>query len=700
MSHVPLNQKHRCIGMFFIIISTFLAYSNSFEAGWHLDDYDNLLKNPGIHITNLYPKSIIQSFHASIDGLKYKGDSLYRPVPMFTFALNWYWGQNQVWGYHLVNIAVHIITGIFLFFVIRLLLQTPRINLENCTLRYHAALIGALIWVLHPIHISGVTYIVQRMASMAGMFYIIGIYFYFKIRSSKQLSTKLFYTAGYLLSFFLALGTKQNTILLPASTLLIELIFYQRVTSRSLVKPKILLPVIFSCLIMVGYTFVWTKGDLGSLLSGYESRAFTPLERLLTQARIVCFYLYQIFYPVVSQYSIEHDFAISRTLLSPWTTIPSICFLIFLGVSSLLLLKKRPLIAFGILFFFLNHLVESTILNLELVFEHRNYIPSMFLFVPISVWSATVIDRYQAQKDSIRLFFYTFIPVASVIFLLGTGTYLRNADWKTEKTLWESAIIKAPGRARPYQYLATFHYQLLGEWDKSIDLHEEALKSESNNPATSKMVSFDNLRFCYRQKGNFEKAVEYGKKAVDAQPSIVIIYNYIETLFQANKLDTSVSLIMKVLKKNDPVIHELNLGTLIFLKAKKSEAAYENALRTIKEHPFNVDAIGNFGYASLAIRYHSKAEHYLNLAIKQNFAHSLYARLCLIQNSLNQKDIRKAETYAAQLIEKVPLNILEKFLKQVKNYDYPLVSLSIEEISKIISSQLEKKIKDFDNSNS
>ena len=451
------------VSLIAIIIVT--VYSNSFDATWHLDDYDNIVKNPGIHLTDLFPNSIIQSFHASIDGGLYLGKTLYRPIAMSSFALNWYWGQNDVFGYHVVNVIIHIFSSIFLFLAVQSLLKAKSLSVESDSIRYQTALLCAVIWAIHPIHTSAVTYIVQRMASMGGLFYIMGLFFYVKIRlaQSPRLVTVLF-CVGYIMAFALGLLTKQNTILLPASTLLMEFVFFQNISARSLFRPQLIFLMAGIISFLVFSAIIWTGGDLPSLFSGYSTRPYTPIERLMTQSRVVCMYLYQLIYPIASQFSVEHDIVISKNLFSPWTTLLSIGFIISLIFLALMLLKQHPLLAFAILFFFINHSVESTILNLELIFEHRNYIPSMFLFLPVSLWVITMLNQYMQKKEKRALFGLMFVLITIVTSAFGFGTYIRNMEWKTEKSLWEAALNKAPGRARPYQSLGTLYYYKIGAW--------------------------------------------------------------------------------------------------------------------------------------------------------------------------------------------------------------------------------------------
>lgn len=677
-------------GFFYIAVLTLLVYSNSFNASWHLDDYDNIVRNPGIHLTDLAPDSIKKSFYASVDGGNYNGDKLFRPVAMFSFALNWYLGKNNVFGYHLVNFSIHVLTGFVLFLTIQALLKTPNIKIPSSTGRYHIALMSALIWVVHPIQVSCVTYIVQRMALLAALFYVTALYTYCRFRSSRDPLRKGLLFLLYCLLFALGMGSKENTILLPLSTLLIEVAFYRKDSVRALFKPKLFLSLASVTGIIAAAVLIWTQGDLGKFLVGYEIRPFTPLQRLMTEGRVIWMYLYQLIYPVSSQFSVEHDILISQGLTTPWTTLPAILGIVILFGLSIMKLRQFPLISFAILFYFLNHSVESTILNLELVFEHRNYLPSMFLFLPFVAGCYEGLSRYLNKQTQPLIAALLCFAIPSVFIAFAMGTYIRNIDWKTEKALWEDAIEKAPQRARPYQSLAVEYYQRKRDWDNAMALHYKALDMKDSKPAYMRMVGYDNLRFIYQEKGDSDTALKYAQKAVNEKNGVRIVYNFIEALVFADELEQAEESIDKYLKGGKPKLNEVNLKTIILLKRQKNSLAYDNALEAMKIEPLNRDTILYFGYACLTNRYYEKTEYYLNKALKVHPAHGLFIRLCLLQNTINQNSDSKIQSSAEALIESFPVTLVHDFIEDLNQAKYPIVPID----SKGVMSHIKKRVKD------
>ena len=289
-------NNHNNIGAFSLYFSFFIllliAYIPSFQGDWHFDDLPNILENTPLHLTELAPQSLKRTFFAYPES---EGTFL-RPVSNLSFALNWFFHQDKVFGYHLVNFFIHFFTTVFLFKSCLLLLSSPKIKGRVHGNPFLIAALAALFWALNPVQTQAVTYIVQRMASLAAMFTIIGIWCYLKARRQQDDSIKkqFFYYAGLLFAFLLALGSKENAILLPASLVLIELFFFRETIKLS--KQNI---IIFTLgfLFILGFTILLKGPDVfHGIFASYSTRSFTPSQRVLTESRIVLFYLSSPFF--------------------------------------------------------------------------------------------------------------------------------------------------------------------------------------------------------------------------------------------------------------------------------------------------------------------------------------------------------------------------------------------------------------------
>jgi len=259
------------------------------------------------------------------------------------------------------------------------------------------------------------------MASLAGMFYIMALYLY----------AKRWYIPCFIV-FLLALLSKENAILFPASAYLYTLyITHEGVLTKRMKVAGIIL----AAGIVIGF-FGYFYADGGSILSwtrGYANRPFTLHERVLTQFRVLVFYISLLLYPMPYRFSIEHNIPISASPTEPITTVFALLFILGLVWYCIEYREKKPLFAFCVLFFFLNHAIEGSILPLELVFEHRNYIPSFVFFVPIVVWLLSVQESKLVTRSILALLLLTIIAFGQI-------TYMQNFTWQNDATLWINAI--------------------------------------------------------------------------------------------------------------------------------------------------------------------------------------------------------------------------------------------------------------------
>ena len=318
------NYRYR-LAFCLLAILIFSIYSNSLRSTWHFDDYANIKENPRVQIQDLKPHTIWNTFYASPEGK----DKPFRLLAYLSFALNAYVHQDAVAGYHVVNIVIHIITACLLFVVILKLFDTPNLVNKNCGDVYFVALLTTGLWAINPIQTQAVTYIVQRMASMAALFYLLAVYFYIVARLKPTMKSRTILLVLCGLSYLCAIFSKENAAALPIALLLLEFIFFRNFRDPKTKKE-------FGLCILAGLVFVVVLGMLlfgnpFGFLHGYPNRTFTPLQRLLTEFRVITFYISQIFYPIPTRLSLLHDFAVSTSVFHPLTTLSSIPFVLTLS---------------------------------------------------------------------------------------------------------------------------------------------------------------------------------------------------------------------------------------------------------------------------------------------------------------------------------------------------------------------------------
>jgi len=629
-----------------------LVYSNTLENPWFLDDYYNIKQNPKVHLIRINQENIKRALYAApTEG------NLYRPVSYLTFALNWYFGKDDVWGYHLVNIVIHMLAASFLFSTLILLFQTRPLKECDPNTVYFVALLSSAIWAIHPIQIQAVTYIVQRMASLAALFYIIAIFSFVKARLSSLFLYRLAFSCLCCMCYLLAIGAKNNAILLPLSLLLIEFIFFRDLAQRQ-TQVRALAAILTGAVLIVaaGY-FFFLKDNVNPLFMGYELRPFTMTERLLTQARVLLFYLSQIFYPTADRFSVTHDFTISTSLLTPWTTLPSILLIVMLIGLAVLRIKKNPLFSFAILFYFGNHVIESSILPLEMVFEHRNYLPTFFLFVPISLGVKKLIDGYQTTNR--WMYYFLSVSICAGIVGVGSSAYIRNMDWQSKKSLWQDAMRKAPKSARPLQSLAWGYYMQTGQTDKAIELFLKALELECNTTECG-IFSYNNLASIYFfQLHDYQKAAEYFHKisesvAKNEKTELLLA----QSLIRLGRFDQATNLLERLITQYPTSHAAVYLKGIISLQQNLYSRAYQQFRKCNQMQFNNWRYLREIGTCMTHMGYYERGGWFLRQA-RNILPNDSLTLLKLADNRCRAGRIDQADEWIERLLEKNDLNALE-----------------------------------------
>ena len=213
--------------------------------------------------------------------------------------------------------------------------------------------------------------------------------------------------------------------LLP-SLLLIEWLFFGQAGKARSRAPLLALVAANGLLLAGALFFLSAQQPFGTYSASLTTRPFTPFERLLTQPGVLLFYLSLLLYPSPARLSIDHSFPLSTSLLQPWTTLPAILAvagLIVLGIASR---KRWPLLSLAILFYFINHAVESSFIPLELVFEHRNYLPSFFLFLPVAAGLQWALNRSATSSRLVYGALVVLVPV--LLMVIGSAFTLHGLD--------------------------------------------------------------------------------------------------------------------------------------------------------------------------------------------------------------------------------------------------------------------------------
>jgi len=424
----------------------------------------------------------------------------WRRIGFMTFAFNFYLGGLNPFGYHLFNVIIHLLNAIVLFFIVSKTLMLPSMPEQLKSNAYKIALLGSLIWLVHPIQIMAVTYTVQRFASLSALFFLLALLCYIlgRLRHSKG---RMWLFGLSIVNGLLAVGCKENVAVLPFVILLYEFFFFMNLSFKGN-KKKLLLSSIVLVIIAIILIMVYVGPDfVDKINSGMVKRGWTPYQRLITEFRVVVLYLTLLIYPNPSRLNVDYDFPLSHGIFSPPSTFLSFILLASILIFAIYWTRRNRLLSFALLWFFINLVVESTIYPLDLVYEHRLYIPSMG---PIMLFSGFIytLEPLKLRKVGIAI-------AVSVILLFSYWTHERNLVWQNPLTLWEDNVKKSPNKARVHGNLGKAYLDK-GEYEKARIEFEKAIKLDSHM-----LGAYDNLAVIYIDHlKQYGKAREYLYEAI------------------------------------------------------------------------------------------------------------------------------------------------------------------------------------------
>lgn len=315
-----------------------------------------------------------------------------RPVAMATFIGNAWLNGPDLWWWKLTNLLLHLVNGLLLFLFARRLAQGLQVG-ERPSHRLPAAVAG--LWLLHPLHVSTVFYTVQRMTLLATLFVVLGLAVYLEARRRHLAGERgvAWRFVGVIACTLAATHAKETGALLPLYLLVIEAVHAgRREPAPREVRWRRVVGGGIAGLVVAATSLALPR--LAALDSGYAVRPFTLAERLWTEGRVVTEYIALTLAPRLDAMSFFHDdLVLSTGPLSPPTTAAAFALLAGLLASAWLLRRRVPLYSIGIGLFLAGHLLESTVIPLHLMYEHRQYLPAFGLLLAVAALFAALPIR-------------------------------------------------------------------------------------------------------------------------------------------------------------------------------------------------------------------------------------------------------------------------------------------------------------------
>jgi tetratricopeptide (TPR) repeat protein len=559
-----------------IAVVGLLIYSNTFHVPFVFDDNHALIENWSVR----YPESL--QLHAP------------RYLAYLSFALNYQLGGYAVSGYHMVNLAIHLITALLVYLLLRLIFRTP--YFMSSTVRGAGVhqlspmvsllmpLLGALLFVAHPIQTQAVTYVVQRMTSLSALFYLLTVVLYVQGRivtektgatmarnedaqGASAVVTGARWKGGLLIgaavvATVLAMKTKETAFTLPFALILCEIYFFRGQWKRRLLwllpflatLPIIPVSVIIASQVAETLEAHVPTAEDGVFAAGNLSRSVY----LLTQFRVIVTYLRLLIFPV--NQNIDYDYPVYTSFYAAPVFISFLFLTGLFGLAVYLYFRsalsddldikeadsgaqspgaeeRAPtgallrLVSFGIVWFFLTLAVESSLVPIkDVIAEHRLYLPSIG-FLLVVMGSALLLLQNGGSAPAIRS---VAVIAAVLVCVLGYATFKRNAVWQDDIRLWKDVIAKSPNKARPYNNLAVAMHAK-GQFAESIEVLSRSVELDPDHPH-----AYNNLALALIMTGRSDEAIPLLKKAIgmdlrfaDAYVNLAAAFNQVRQFQQS-----------------------------------------------------------------------------------------------------------------------------------------------------------------------
>ena len=485
-----------------LIALTVAVYWPGMQAGFYFDDLNNIVEVPALHWHKL-----------SLNGVRQVMDEALLPgrvISNLSFALNHLYDGLNPMGYHWVNLIIHLLVGVVLVWVAVLFAGAGRSASCKLEKRLFFAILATALFLLHPLNIQAVTYAVQRMTSLATLFTLLSFGCYLTARIYENSRAAVWFSLSAI-CFLLALGNKEIAVVLPLVLVLFEVCFYPaywqgrvRIIIQKVGLARLLLFVLLMfVLLAAGVSQLYYGSHLIRWNELFPGRDFTGVERLLTESRIQFFYLSLLIWPDPSRLNLEHDFILSTSLFQPWTTALAIAGWLLLLAGTIQLCRRFPRYGFPLLGYGAFHLLESGPINLELVFEHRMYLPMTFLVLLIT---NLLVDFVRISRWLVLLL------VSFLLAPLSFANYERNRVWAEPLVFLRDCATKSPNKFRPWFNLGT-ELGMVGQFKEAEPVLLHALKLK---PADSQ--AHNQLGNVYLMMGRQADAFLQYRHAVKADP--------------------------------------------------------------------------------------------------------------------------------------------------------------------------------------
>jgi len=551
--HHPRTFPPRLTPPLMINVVGWAVYSNTFQVPFLFDDLPGISENRAIRA--LWPPSAV--FSASN-----------RPFAHYTFAINYALHGEQVWGYHALNLAIHLAAADCLWGIVRCTLAS-----QSGPLRRYGdgiALAAALIWLAHPLQTQAVTYIIQRMESLMGLAYLLTLNAFIRAQDSPRP------TLWYAVSIFacaLGMGCKEVMVTAPLIVLWYDRAFIAASWREIFTQRKFYYAGLASSWVVLAWAVLhdsksYGQGDVLIVEN------LTPWTYLVSQSGVIAHYLRLSFWPQGQCF--DYGWPVAA---SPGEVLPQGLLILSLLALTVWAMFRHPKWSFLGGWFFLILAPSSSILPIrDLAFEHRMYLPLAAVVVGIICGAVLLVNRFTANSRQAELTTNRTLGMLAIVIVLSLGitAHLRNQVYASPERLWSDVVVKAPANPRGHFNLSNC-YMNAGDWSRCL---EQALKTIELAPESA--TAYNNAGLASANLGQSENAIGYFQTAVEKNPDLAEAW--------------------------------LNLGNAFFQSSPaKAEEAYRQALEA---QPNYAAAHNSYGYFLLVQGRDTEAASHLQQAVQ------------------------------------------------------------------------------------
>lgn len=471
---------------FFIVVSSIAVYINSLGGDFIWDDIEQIVENPVIMDLSNVPYFFTSDLWRLIDNPTI-GSYYYRPLFLLSLASDYsLWGLNPL-GYHITNIMLHSLVSIMVYLIGRRLFRNNP-----------AALVGSLIFAVHPVHVESVAWISGRTDPMAALFLLFSFHLYTLFKEDKN-NILLFLS---LAAYFLSLLSKEMAITLPLLLAAYEFSFHEKQPGERRIKSMWAI-----CLyILVSIAYLYIRATiLGEAIGGASSSSSPLYMRLYTSFGILLDYIRIVILPINLKVLYEIPLKVS---FFDWNVLLPLLLLVSLLITTCIAYKRERILFFTGIWFFITILPISNIVPLKptMMAERYLYVPS----IGICLLAGLVSYKIYTKGHQISIYFTAFIVI--LISLLSSITFQRNRLWANETTYFTQSAKDAPDNAYAHHNLGDV-YRKKGHMEKAIEEWRTAVRlyplhAEANN-------SLANIALIQE---NYQEAVNRYRIALKGRP--------------------------------------------------------------------------------------------------------------------------------------------------------------------------------------